>query len=317
MSTAKITIIILNWNGKKDTLQCLSSVLKINYQNFDVIVVDNGSQDSSITAIIDQFPSVQVIATGKNLGYAGGNNVGIKAALAQQSDYLLILNNDTVVDPDLLAQLYAATTRHPPNTIFGPRIFYAAEPDKIWFSSAHWNPSTLSYDFIGQGSTESDLPPGDTESDYICGAGFFCSTDLFRKIGLFEESDWCQRAQRFGSHCITVTNAKIWHSVASSFGNEQSPLRTYFSSRNRLLWTERNIKKTEHLKVLIRSLRVFLPRLSLSTDYRIPLYKRALWAVSGSTRHWSNPVFHAKQIGVRDYIFRRFGDCPKSVRDST
>lgn len=322
MSIAKITIIILNWNGQEDTIKCLDSVLKIDYKNFDVIVVDNGSQDDSITAINKQFPSVQIIPTGKNLGYAGGNNVGIEAALKQKADYLLILNNDTVVAPELLTRLYSATKRHPPDTIFGPRIFYAAQPDRIWFSSTRWNSNTLSYDFIGQGLTEDDLPSGDINSDYICGAGFFCNTNTFRKIGLFEErfflvyeeSDWCQRAARLGSHCITVSDAKIWHAVASAFGTEESPLRTYFSNRNFLLWTERNINKIEHFKLVARSLRVFIPRVSISTDRSIPYYKRFLWALTASTRHWSNPVFRAKQMGVRDYILRRFGDCPPSLR---
>ena len=322
MNIPKITIIILNWNGKDDTLTCLSSVTNINYPNYALLLVDNGSSDGSIDAICSQFPDVAIIATGKNLGYAGGNNVGIKAALERDTDYLLILNNDTQVDPNLLTRLYEATDRHPPDTVFGPRIFYTSQPDEIWFSSARWNSNKLAYDFIGQGQKESDLPEGDIESDYICGAGLFCSAALMRKVGLFEErfylvyeeSDRCQRARRLGSHCVTVADAKIWHAVASAFGSEESPLRTYFSTRNKLLWAERNLSKLDHFKLLRNSLRVFVPRIRINADSATPFYKRLLWAFAGSTRHWSNPVIRAKQLGVRDYILRRFGDCPDSVR---
>ena len=98
----KASIIILNWNGKEDTLECLESVGKIDYPNFDTIVVDNGSSDESVKAFQKEFPKVKVLETGENLGYAGGNNVGIRYALDNGADYILILNNDTIVDSQLL-----------------------------------------------------------------------------------------------------------------------------------------------------------------------------------------------------------------------
>ena len=92
MKHNKVFIIVLNWNGKKDTLECLESVRKIDYPNFDAIVVDNGSSDDSVEAIQKEFPEVKVLETGKNLGYAAGNNAGIRYALKHQADHILLLN---------------------------------------------------------------------------------------------------------------------------------------------------------------------------------------------------------------------------------
>lgn len=101
----KVTIIILNWNGLKDTIKCLQSLKKIAYSNYEIIVVDNGSSDGSVDFLIKEYPEVQLISNPQNLGYAGGNNVGISYSLEKGTDYVLLLNNDTVVDPNFLLEL--------------------------------------------------------------------------------------------------------------------------------------------------------------------------------------------------------------------
>src|SRR5690349_2452680 len=107
-SMPRIAVLVLNWNGRDDTLQCLESLSKVDYPNFDVIVVDNGSIDDSVQAIRASFPSLLLIENGANLGYAEGNNAGMRVALERGADFILLLNNDTVVDGDLLKELAAA-----------------------------------------------------------------------------------------------------------------------------------------------------------------------------------------------------------------
>src|SRR5262245_54733842 len=109
----KICIIILNWNGKKDTLECLQSVQQISYENFETVVVDNGSSDDSVTIIQSEFPHITLLETGKNLGYAEGNNVGIRYGLQQKADFLFILNNDTIVDKDILTHFVQGFKQNP------------------------------------------------------------------------------------------------------------------------------------------------------------------------------------------------------------
>ena len=125
----KVSIIVLNWNGRNDTLECLESVERIEYPNFDVVVVDNGSNDDSVAAIHAKFPEITLLETGKNLGYAGGNNVGIHHALQQNANYILLLNNDTVVDPALVQQFVEAGQLMPEGGAFGAKIYLYSKPD--------------------------------------------------------------------------------------------------------------------------------------------------------------------------------------------
>src|SRR3989338_5520706 len=111
--TRKISIIILNWNGLKDTLACLETVFKIDYPNFDVAVVDNASSDGSASVVKERFPQAHFIQNKENLGFAEGNNVGMRVALENGADYIFILNNDTVVDKDILNAFVRAADEHP------------------------------------------------------------------------------------------------------------------------------------------------------------------------------------------------------------
>jgi len=129
--TPLVFIIVLNWNGKDDTLECLGSLQQLDYPNFETVVVDNGSTDGSEDVIRSAFPSVNFIQTGRNLGYAGGNNVGIKHALSHGADYVWLLNNDTTVDPNALTALVETAQADPKIAVVGSKIFYYDQPDVI------------------------------------------------------------------------------------------------------------------------------------------------------------------------------------------
>ena len=120
----RVGIIILNWNGKADTVECLHSLRKIDYPNYQVIVVDNGSTDDSVQTFRDQFPEIIVLPQTENLGFAEGSNCGIEYALAAGCDYVLLLNNDTVVAPDFLTELIAVGEHYPEIGMLSPVMYY-------------------------------------------------------------------------------------------------------------------------------------------------------------------------------------------------
>ncbi|MBI3900540.1 MAG: glycosyltransferase, partial [Chlamydiia bacterium] len=117
MKYPKIFIILLNWNGKYDTLECLTSLKKLKPPKFQLLIVDNGSKDDSVIEIRKQHPHIPILETGQNLGFAEGNNVGMKWALSKGAEWILLLNNDTVVDPHLLEAFLAAAQEKPKGKI--------------------------------------------------------------------------------------------------------------------------------------------------------------------------------------------------------
>src|SRR5436309_4726879 len=151
MNAPKVHIIILNWNGRADTLECLASVQRINFPDFETVVVDNGSTDGSEEAIRAAFPDITFIQTGENLGFAEGNNVGIRHAIECGADYVFVLNNDTTVDPNILAALVAEAEKNPNAAILGPKIYFYDRSDVINSAGGSINYETLERGHIGFG----------------------------------------------------------------------------------------------------------------------------------------------------------------------
>jgi GT2 family glycosyltransferase len=329
IASPTVAIIILNWNGGSDTYSCLESLSRLKYPNISVLLVDNGSTDESLTTIRGHnWPfSLRIIENNANLGFAEGNNVGIRAALEVGAEFVMLLNNDTEIAPDCIDRLLEAAKTHPDTGIYGPCIFYSDPADRIWFKGAEWNSKDLRFDFPGQGQKESTLPSEPIETDYVCGAAMLFRSEVARKVGLFdprfflvyEESDWCFTARRAGYRCLTVPSAKIWHKIGSSFGSEEAPLRTYFSTRNRLLWIEKNCSREELYCAVSATRRSLRPPLNLSGFTDASLAKRIAWSLREylQTRRRYNADAHmqVRRIAYRDYVARRFGNCPDTVRD--
>jgi GT2 family glycosyltransferase len=322
-----VCVVVLNWNGLADTLVCLESLRHLHYTAHRVVVVDNGSSDDSLGGLrrAGALSAAEVIDAGSNLGYAGGNNLGIRYALDHGADFVLVLNNDTTVDPMLLDELIAAAERNPAAGCFGPWIFYMHEPERLWFTQTAWAPADSAFTAPGKGRLASELPQESTPTEYACGAALFFRAGVARQIGLFDErfflvyedADWCARARRAGFECVTVPSARVWHKIGTSFGSEASPLRTYFSIRNKLLWAEKNLSRREWWQILRGALRRLYPVPRMDRDAgSIP--KAVLWAFSGYVREWlrkaHDPQEIAHRCGVRDYVLRRFGDCPRKIR---
>jgi len=335
MEPDKVFIVILNWNGKEDTLACLESVRRIDYANYEVVVVDNASSDGSAEAIRSLFPEVTVIETGNNLGYAGGNNVGLRYAIKNGSSYILILNNDTVVDPKIIVELVKASKDKSDIGIFSAKIYYHARPKLIWYAGVKWQDNRYRFKHIGQKEIDDGrLFNSIKEVDYACGCAFFIRSNLLAKIGLFdenyfltyEEADLCYRARRYGIRSYFVPKAKLWHKVSVSFGGENSPLFTYFMVRNRLLWAEKYLSLPKRLSLYWQTIkdifRIILPPLSMLTFTRpnrsLAVKKYASKKDHEEIRHAKKTNRHnkAKLYGLRDYLLRRFRDCSVGVKSS-
>lgn len=301
----KIIVIVLNWNGKEDTLQCLGSLEDLTTPH-EVVVVDNGSIDGSVEEISIAFPKAHIIETGKNLGYAEGNNVGIRYALEQGANYILILNNDTIVARTFLAGFLLRDV-----AVQGGKPHLMDEPFLIDILGANWNPKTGLFDPVGKRApAENWTTP--LVLDHVLGAALFVKREVFEKIGLFdsrfflnfEEIDWCFRARREGYPSQICPEAVYFHKKSASFIGGK-PHRYYYFWRNRLLWIEKNCSAAE--KKYFRRASLFDFMKLLKNYFLIPLHpalrKNENW------RHWQR-THRAALVGIKDYYLRRFGEGP-------
>ena len=176
-----VAVIVLNWNGRDDTIACIESLDEVEYPRFDVMVVDNGSSDGSVAAIRQRFPHLEIVETGRNLGFAEGNNVGIRLALDRGVDYVFLLNNDTVVHPSVLEELVAAAERCPDGGIFSAKILYYAEPTRIWYAGAVWDDRRMTFRHLADETQGRADERGVVATDYACGCAFLAKSAMLRE----------------------------------------------------------------------------------------------------------------------------------------
>ncbi len=319
----RICIILLNWNGKKDTLECLESLSKANYSSFTTIVVDNGSTDGSIPAIRASFSHVPIFETGSNLGFAGGNNVGIQWALSKSFEWILLLNNDTIVDPHFLTAFMDAAKNMPQAKIFGAKILRYGDPHRIDHLGGKWNPGNAKFESIASGLLDSELIEYKSEAvDYVCGAALLMHHSVPRTIGLlesrfflfWEETDYCFRARHVGFEIWTAPAAKVWHKVSASFIGGK-PHSHYFWWRSRLLWLERNLPSYEREDIMARVIRPEL--MKTIRHYGLKSLQLLLWKIlflpKDVEKEQKVRRLRAGLIGAFHYYLGKFGNCPKWI----
>ena len=248
-----LAIIVLTWNNFADTAECLHSLRKLNYSKYNVVLVDNGSTDGSIEKLQPEFPEVKIIKNSENLGYAGGNNVGIKYALSKGVDYIILLNNDTIVDANLASELVQASHETKNLGIFGCVNYYYNDRRKVQFSGGIFNWKTG--DIID--TTRHKIDRGQfqllKEVDTVAGSCLFFPSAVIKTVGLldnryfltFEESDLCCRVKKAGYKVYTYMGAGIWHKVSVSGQAQERGLNIlkYYAVRNRFLFLIRNSPK--------------------------------------------------------------------------
>jgi len=297
----KISVVILHYKGRKFTRQCLLSLRKGEIDDFllETIVVDNHSPEP-IDDFKKEFREVILLKNSQNLGFAGGNNLGIREALKNKTEYVLILNNDTTIDKNLLVYLIKQANLINQSGILGPKIYFAPgyeyhknryksqDRGKVfWYAGGliDWknvNCSHRGVDEIDRG--QYDFPTGGEETDFVSGCAMFVKREVFEKIGLFdsryflylEDVDFCQQAKKAGFKVVYVPGGKVWHYNASS-SEVGGALHDYFLTRNRLLFGMKYAPLRAKIALLKESFRLLF-----------------------SGRPW-------QKIGVRDFYFKKFG----------
>lgn len=288
----------------EDTLDCLESLshLKLDDTEMQILVIDNNSWIDPCPVVNEMFPDVTVIRLNQNRGFAGGCNYGIKLAMEAQSDYVLLLNNDTIVQQDFLGPLVAYAKSSSGVGVVAPLICYADEPDRVWFAGAKSALGLGYFEHQYLNKRRDQVPKEPFVSDYVTGCCMLISATLIKSIGMlderffayFEDADFCLRAQYKGYDVVCVPGSIIWHKESSSTRknlNEgtTSPLKHYLIARNRIVMI---VKHANILQIIF-----FL----IVSNTIIMIYYLYAFAVR---RRWKKMVWFCR--GVVDGILQRF-----------
>jgi GT2 family glycosyltransferase len=283
MDKPLVSIISINYKQASVTCEMLASLRQVTYPNYEVIVVDNASPEAEVQPIADQFPEVQLIRSAENLGFAGGNNLGIAVA---KGKYLLFLNNDTEVDPGFLEPLVELFETNPKAGIASPKIIFYGTDNLIQYAGCGginpWTGRSVTFGLMekdeGQHNVSSPTP-------LIHGAAMMVPMEVIRKVGLmpelyflyYEELDWCEMIKRGGYESHYVAQGTVYHKESASVG-QGSVLRTYYMYRNRLLYIRRNSSGMRFWSGMLFFLFVAVPKQGLVYGLHLEQkYLSALW----------------------------------------
>jgi GT2 family glycosyltransferase len=331
----KVSIIILNWNGWEDTIECLESLYKITYPNYEILIVDNASKDGSIERIRDyangmikvESPYIiydpgnkpiqvieaqhdfsesfkdncanylknsnilKIIKNDINYGYAEGNNIGIRYALnSSNPDYILLLNNDTIVDQNFLSEMIKGLEKDDTIGIVGGLNYYYYDPRKIWFLGG----KMIWFRGRPQDNYRNKLDSGyiinSFEVDEVAGSCILIKASILNSIGLlyagyfcfYEETELCIRAKKFNYKVIANPKTKIWHKVSAS-SKKLSGFETYLLNRNRLIFMRRNANNFQKISFLIYTLFLDIPfttfdyLFNIKNLFLLKIFYKAIW----------------------------------------
>lgn len=298
----KISIVILTWNGLNDTLEVLKDIekLEIDGMSAETIVVDNGSTDGTQQKLRNhklKNMEFKLIETGVNLGFAGGNNVGIRDAYDRGSEYVIVMNNDIALPKDILLKLVSSAKKQDKLGLLAPKMYFAkgyefhkdrykknALGKVIWYAGGKIDWDNIYSSHRGVDEVDKGQYDKEEETDYVNGACALITRDLIREIGFlddkyflyWEDADYSQRAKKAGFKVIYTPKTRMWHKVskASGIGSE---LNDYFLTRNRLLFAKKYAGSRARFALLRESIKLIIVG-----------------------RKW-------QKIGIRDFYLGRFG----------
>ena len=236
--TPQVYLIVLNWNRRDDTLRCLGSLLAMDYADFHVLLVDNASTDDTVEAVRAAFPQVEILVNPENLGFSGGMNRGLEVALARQVPYVLLLNNDIVVEPDMLARLVRTAQSDERIGVVSPLIYYPGRR-RVWFAGGYRRRFWPGRSLPGHGLRDRARYHRRREVDYATGCAMLVRTEVLRQVGLFEakhfmyheDFDLSERICRAGWRIVLEPAAQMEHYASISTGGEYSPEKWFYLAR--------------------------------------------------------------------------------------
>jgi GT2 family glycosyltransferase len=276
-----VYVVVLTWNQRETTLECLESLAQMVYPRFRIVVVDNGSTDGTAEAIKIQFPGVEVIVNERNLGYPGGCNVGLRYALSQGAEYVFAINNDVLVAPTILDELVREAA--PDVGILAPKVYFASDPQRIW--SIGGRRDRLTFEMNCRGDCELDRGQRNEvlEQDYLIGCAHLFSCSLLKEIGLldagyflyYDDLDICIRARQAGYRLLMVPGAQMWHKVADSSGGVGTPRERYYMARSNVRFLRKHARGWQWLFVI-----PYRTASAIKTLLRLAWYRRwdSAWA---------------------------------------
>lgn len=302
MSAKRVAVIVLNWNGLRDTIACLNSVLDSSWNDLIIYVVDNNSREKEGEKIASLYPGIKVLLQPENQGYCKGNNIAIREALKEGAEFILLLNNDTVVPADMIRVLVEGFGKLPDAGAVSPLILDLPDQhQRVQYSGARWIGKTASFMLLAAGNDFKVLSVQEPyKTEFASGCCLLTHASVIEKAGLlderyfayYDEADWCRRIARQGFRSYVIPQTVVYHSVLRS--NTLSHVSLYLLSRNRLLWIREHLSLRERL-------------IALKT-----IIKEGLWHTINILRWNRKTIYNKKESkaflrGYRDFIRGRFG----------
>ncbi len=292
-----VYIILVNWNGLADTIECMQSLKKIDYDNYRVLVVDNASRGNDAEVLEQRYGKyISILRNEENLGFVGGNNRGIGYALERQADYVLLLNNDTIVEPDFLTHLVVAMQRNKRIGISGSKIYHEHDRNLIWFAGGRNILYNHKYVHYGQNEIDIGLYNEEKEVYFVTGCVLLIRSELLKKVGgldedyfsYVEDNDLCYKVKRLGYTVYYIPKSVVYHK-----GNKSTRgvglIHVYFRTRNRLLFIRKNVGIPLRYVFYLYWLGIFLGR---SVKFLLRMrYRQAV----------------TMYYGVKDFVLGKYG----------
>jgi len=244
-----VIITVFNYNGEINTAECLDSVLRLNYPNYRIVIIDNGSTDASYGNLKKRYPELEFLEIKVNCGFVGAVNKALEYFALSGGDYIFLLSNDTTVNPGMLSELVLRGENDAKAGIIGPKVYYYHDPKRIYSAGGYVNFRTGIKGLIGAKQMDKGQFEIPRYVDYIAGCGMLVKREVYDRIGKFdseyfmysEESDYCQRAKSAGFQNLYVPDARMLHKVCGT-NIYLSKNYIYYFIRNQLLFMKKHAR---------------------------------------------------------------------------
>jgi len=300
-----IGIVIVNYNNYSDTIECINSIFKNNYSNYKIYLIENGSLNESffnLKSYLGNSKRVNLIHNKYNLGFSGGNNIGIKAALKDGAEYVLLLNNDTIIDQNAIKSLINTFLKNINIGIITGKILYYTSPEYLNLAGGKISYLKGKIILFGEGKKDIKKYNNPSATGFASGCCQLINSDVFRKIGFYDEdyflyyedSDFCARTLKAGYGIFYQPQSVIYHKVSKSTGSKINKTTMYYNVRNRLFFIKKNSDN-------------FLCRIVFYIYYSLT------YAIKFTTLKKDMKKIY--RVAIRDYINNRGGVKDESIND--